>query len=174
MLAVALPAAASVPDGQEGGAGSSSYPSAAPVLSLPSDSGRGVDFAQMTIEQRVIIRVPMVRPTTPPSDMRGMRGYDDGPPPPTKWTERKGPKCVRLMQLRAASITSSQGVDMMMRDGVRLRARLGRECRPEDLFSGFYIQPHPDGTLCAGRDRLLARSGASCPISDFRRLIPDK
>lgn len=174
MLAVALPAAASLLEGEEGGLDPMSL--AGPVAARRLDPP--VDFAQMTIEQRVIIRVPMMRPgmPPPPPDMRGRSQADapPPPPPPMKWIERKGPRCVQLMQLRAASITSSQGVDLMMRDATRLRARLGRECRPEDLYSGFYIQPHSDGTLCAGRDRLLARSGASCPISDFRRLVPDK
>ena len=140
---------------------------------------RSVELAQMTIEQRIIIRVPMIRPgPPPPPDERGARYRTEPPPsgaqPPLnrEWEEHKGPKCIRISQVRAAAISSSRGVDLVLDDNRRLRAVLGRECRPADLYSGFYIQPHADGSLCAGRDRVLARSGADCAITDFRRLEP--
>ncbi|MGE4431685.1 MAG: hypothetical protein AB7E05_13180 [Sphingobium sp.] len=136
-------------------------------------AGQPVVLAQV-IEQRVVIRVPMMRPAFPPPDMRAPPSRRDPPPSPMKWEERKGPKCIRLSQLRAASITTSHGVDLILRDNSRMRARLGRECRPEYLYSGFYIQPDEDGSLCAGRDRVLARGGANCLITDIRRLVPDK
>ena len=129
----------------------------------------------MTIEQRIIIRVPMARPGMPPPDGRDARYHAESrppPPPPIEWEEHKGPKCIRISQLRAAAITSSRGVDLMLDDRSRLRALLGRECRTADLYSGFYIQPNADGSLCAGRDRVLARSGADCAITDLKRLKP--
>lgn len=132
-----------------------------------------VEFAQMTIEQRVIIRVPMMRPGMPPPDERDTRYRAEPPPPPIiEWEEHKGPKCIRISQLRAAALTSSRGVDLMLNDRSRLRALLGRQCRPADLYSGFYIQPNADGSLCSGRDRVLARSGADCEITDLKRLKP--
>lgn len=137
------------------------------------DFSSPIELAQMTIEQRVIIRVPMMRRGMPPPDDRDERyRTEPPPPPPMEWEERKGPRCIRVSQLRAAAITSSRGVDLMLSDHSRLRARLGRECRAADLYSGFYIQPHGDGSLCAGRDRVLARSGADCAITDLMRLKP--
>ncbi len=138
-----------------------------------------VEMAQMTIEQRVIIRVPMMRQAMPavPDDREARYRADPRPqlpppPPRIEWEEHKGPKCIRISELRSAAITSGRGVDLMLDDRSRMRALLGRECRPVDLYSGFYIQPHADGSLCAGRDRVLARSGADCAITDLKRLKP--
>ncbi|MPT49318.1 MAG: hypothetical protein E2598_13030 [Sphingobium sp.] len=130
----------------------------------------GTRLAQRVIEQRVIIRVPMMRPGRAVQEERA----EEDAPRKVEWEERKGPRCIQLSQLRAATLTTSNGVDMMLRDGTRLRAHFSRECRPEDLYSGFYIRPDKDGSFCGGRDRLLARGGASCLITDFRRLVPQR
>ena len=132
-------------------------------------------FAQMRIEQRVIIRVPMMRRDMPPHPARPPAQFmDERQAQPLEWQERKGPKCLRIRDVRAAAITSARGVDLVLKGRERIRARLGRECRPADLYSGFYIQPSDDGELCAERDRVLARSGADCEITAFKRLVPDR
>lgn len=124
-------------------------------------------WAQTTIEQRVIIRVPMMRPPPPPPPQ--------APPPVAEWEEHKGPKCLPLRRIRAATISSPRGVDLMLRGGPeRMRALLERECSPAALYSGFYIEPNEDGLLCAGRDRVLARSGADCRIRKLVRLTPEE
>lgn len=126
-----------------------------------------VRLAQLTIEQRVIIRVPMMRPLSPP-------------PPPSaapvvEWEEHKGPKCIPLRRIRAAAVTSPRGVDLVLRGGAeRMRALLERECSPASLYSGFYIEPNADGQLCSGRDSVLARSGAECGIRKLVRLVPEE
>jgi hypothetical protein len=129
-------------------------------------------LAQVTIEQRVIIRIPMRRPVAGRSANRESRALPPGPP--IHWVEKKGPRCVSIQDVRGGSITSANGVDLMLDNHKRLRAVLGRQCRPEDLYSGFYIQPDEDGDLCAGRDRVQARSGASCEIMAIKRLEPQK
>lgn len=134
------------------------------------DSHALTELAQVTIEQRVIIRVPVVRRPPPPPGMEERAGA----PPRVRWEEHGGPRCVAVRALRAAMVTSDRGVDLIMQDGKRMRARLGRECRPADLYSGFYIQPRSDGMLCADRDALLARSGANCPVDTFRRLSAER
>ena len=131
-------------------------------------------LAQVAIEQRVIIRVPMMRRPLPPppghtDDERVMAKRRA---PPVEWVEHSGPKCIKVAELRAAAITSSRGIDLVLENNDRLRALLDRECGTEDLYSGFYIQPSEDGALCAGRDRVLARSGADCGISGLKRLKP--
>ncbi len=127
----------------------------------------------MTIEQRVIIRIPMHRAR--PGPPRERHGVDEGPPPPPpiRWVEHDGPRCVKIKRLVGATITSPRGVDLVLRGHDRLRARLGRGCRSADLYSGFYIQPSEDDALCAGRDRVLARSGAECEITELLRLSPE-
>ena len=122
-------------------------------------------LAQVRIEQRVIMRVPMPPPPGPPPS--------DRLPPDMEWEEKgKGPKCIPIRALRSARVSSHRTVDLVLRDRTRLRAKLGRGCRSDDLYSGFYIQPNPDGSLCADRDELLARSGMSCEINSFRWLAP--
>lgn len=138
-----------------------------------ADAERPDILAQMTIEQRVIIRVPMARPPVPGPPPERFAREMQGDGPPVNWGERKGPKCIDINRLMAASIASSRGVDLMLRGRERIRALLGRGCRTEDLYSGFYIQPNSDGALCANRDRVLARSGADCPITSLKRLVPE-
>lgn len=163
-----------------GGQAGDAKPLGAPSSSSEAgDSGilpAGVQLAQMTIEQRVIIRVPMVHRAVPPppapspraelDDRRRVGGVD--------WVERDGPKCIKIGRVVGAAVTSDNGVDLMLRDKNRIRARFGRGCRADDLYSGFYIQPHDDGALCAGRDRILARSGADCEIVKLKRLVPER
>lgn len=127
-------------------------------------------MAQVIIERRVIIRVPMARP----SANGVVRESGDEPPSEPEWEEHKGPKCVPIRYLRGAAMMSRRGVDLLLRDGTRLRARISKACRPADFYSGFYVEPTSDGALCAERDALLARSGMSCPIETFRRLAAEK
>jgi hypothetical protein len=133
------------------------------LLLLLSPGGEPVQWAQLTIEQRVIIRVPMARPPkaqprTPP------RRNDD-------WEEKKGPRCIALRSIRAAAIVVENGIDLILEDKHRYRARLEKGCVSTGFYSGFYVEPDDDGSLCSGRDQLQARSGMSCAIDNFRRLV---
>jgi len=60
----------------------------------------------------------------------------------------------------------------LLADQHRYRARLERGCNSMGFYSGFYVEPDEDGSLCSGRDQLQARSGLSCSIDSFRRLEP--
>lgn len=148
-----------------------------------SGLGGAVEMAQMTIEQRIIIRMPMLRRKDAPKGkdaFKGGRGeHFGGPLPPphsddVEWRERKGPKCVPVKMFAGATQVSERNVDFLMRDRTRMRARLGRDCQAADLYAGFYVKRQPDGELCADRDSLLARSGASCEIESFKRLVPEE
>lgn len=130
-----------------------------------------VQLAQVTIEQRVIIRIPMVPPRGP---TRSSLSTPSAPEPPSvRWKEAKGPKCLSLKLLRGAHVAPLGGVTMLMARDERLRAHFDRGCRPVDFFAGFYIEPNKDGSLCAGRDTLHARNGMTCEIQKFSRLVPD-
>lgn len=122
-------------------------------------------LAQVQIEQRVIIRVPMARPPA--------RSRVPEPPEP-EYDEKKGPRCLAVRSIRSASIMSEAGVDMILTNGQRYRARLERGCHATDFYTGFYIEPSEDGSLCAERDELKARGGRECKITAFRRLVPEK
>ena len=87
-----------------------------------------------------------------------------------EWKERKGPRCIALRSIRSASVVVGHGVDLLLADNHRYRARLERGCSSTGFYSGFYVEPDDDGSLCSGRDELQARSGLSCVIDSFRRL----
>jgi hypothetical protein len=126
------------------------------LLLAGSGGGGPVMFAQLTIRQQLIIRVPSrVRP---PAD-------------PVRYREKNGPKCIPASDLAGAQI-SNYGVDLLLRGGKRVRAKLADDCPPLDYYSGFYIRQGGDGQVCAERDSIRVRSGGSCEIERFRRLVP--
>ncbi len=122
-------------------------------------------IAQMTIERRVIIRVPIVplpaaqRPATIAPDNEGAV------------REVAGPRCIALASIGGALVSPKDGVTLFAAQQ-QLRAQVAKSCRPADFYAGFYLTPSPDGALCARRDALHARSGATCRIERFRRVVP--
>lgn len=141
LIALAVPAAASAGD----------------------DLGR-VQLAQLTIHERIIIRVPRMSPLRP-TGRTPMA-------PPARWKHRKGPKCIAAANLGGAMIGPSDTVDLVLSGGRRVRAKLDGDCGPLDFYSGFYLRPAGDGQVCAGRDVIRMRSGLSCTIKTFRTLYP--
>lgn len=133
-----------------------------PLSLLAAPAGESVQWAQLTIEQRVIVRVPMAK--------KGRAPVRPQPTGRAGWKEKKGPRCIALRSIRSASILVDNGIDLVLADGHRYRAKLARGCRSMGFYSGFYVEPDEDGSLCSGRDELQARGGASCAIDGFRRL----
>lgn len=131
------------------------------LLVAPADAP--VQWAQLTIERRAIIRVPMAGKGRAPARI-APEAKDD-------WREKKGPRCIALRSIRAASIVADHGVDLILADNHRYRARLEKGCNSRGFYSGFYVEPDEDGSLCSGRDELQARSGLSCAIDSFKRLV---
>lgn len=133
----------------------------------------GTEFAQVTIEQRIIIRIP----TMPRSNLRPSSSTSLAPPsppaPPMRWKESKGPKCLPISRIRGASINMQDGVTMVTATNELFRAKFGRACRPADFYSGFYVEPGKDGALCAGRDSLHARNGTTCEIEKFSKMTAE-
>lgn len=134
------------------------------LLLLVAPAGEPVRLAQMTIQQRVIIRVPMAKKGRAPARIAPQAGR--------AWKEKKGPRCIALRSIRSASVVVENGVDLLLADNHRYRARLERGCNSIGFYSGFYVEPDDDGSLCSGRDELQARSGLTCIIGSFRRLEP--
>jgi hypothetical protein len=108
----------------------------------------------LVVQEEVIMRVP-VRPM----------------PHRFEWEERKGPKCIAAGSIRGAMVSSREHVDFLLFDRTRVRARLSDDCPALDFYSGFYLTPE-DGKLCIKRDGIRSRSGYSCRIERFRRLVP--
>lgn len=122
-----------------------------------------VQIAQISIHERIIIRVP--RMSRMPN-----RTVDRS----AAWKEHKGPKCIAVDEIAGAMLNTDGAVDLLMADQTRLRARLDGDCRPLDYYSGFYLRPGPDGMVCKDRDAIRMRSGARCEIDGFKSLRPKK
>jgi hypothetical protein len=123
--------------------------------------------AQLTVRQRVVIRVPRIQPARLPVGRVSIAA-------PIVWKEGKGPKCIALSSMAGAAIDRPTLVDLVLTGGTRMRARLDGDCAPLDFYSGFYIRPSADGKVCARRDAIRVRSGASCTIKQFRVLTPQR
>lgn len=119
------------------------------------------DYAQVTIRQRVIVRVPVVPIQTVQQA-------------PLRWVEKKGPKCLGLDRLAGFVVRGPQIVDLFIRGGQRVRARLEKQCTAVDLGYGFYIRPHADGRICTNRDTFHARTGGKCEVERFANLVPER
>ena len=123
-------------------------------------------YGQVTIHQRIIIRVPRMPETAYVS--RAI------PMPVVEWKEKKGPKCVAVETIAAATLTRPESIDLLVQDGTRLRARFDDDCPALDFYAGVYLKASPDGMLCAKRDVVRARSGKQCPIRSFKRVTPHR
>lgn len=124
------------------------------VGSASAQTARGVVY-----HSRTVLRI------APPRLIR-----DD---PALKWEEKKAAKCQPLRSIAAALGTGERHLDLLMRDGTRMRAKFPKSCRGQDFYAGFYVSPTEDGMICANRDVLKARSGMACRIDRFRRLQLD-
>ncbi len=131
---------------------------------------RGVQNAQLTIQQRIVIRVPRMAPAPEPAAATALVARAA----PIRWKERKGPRCIPAQGMAGALISAPNQVDLVLVGGKRIRARLDGDCKPLDFYSGFYVRPAKDGMICADRDAIRVRSGAACQIDQFRTLQAGK
>ncbi len=131
-----------------------------PGASVADSAESGVQVAQLTVHQRIIIRIPRMPFTRAPVEASQ----------PLRWVEKKGPKCVAMEDLVGAAISAPDSIDLMIDDGSRIRARLDDDCPPLDYYSSYYLKPTPDGMVCRNRDAIRSRSGGSCQIEEFKRL----
>lgn len=141
-------------------------PSALLALAAPiaADVGaRPPEIAQFTIHERLTIRVPRLQQSMPAARMPI--------PVPPRWKEKKGPKCIAAADLAGAMISQPGSVDLILTRGDRVRAVLDDDCGPLDYYGGYYLRPASDGRICANRDVIRVRSGRSCPIAKFRKLV---
>jgi hypothetical protein len=129
---------------------------------LAADAQASSRVTRLTVQQRMVIRVPRMAPA------------QVALPKPVKWKERNGPKCIGAQTLAGALISAPRQVDLVLIGGKRLRAKLDGDCRPLDFYTGFYLRPSKDGMICRDRDAIFVRSGASCRIDDFKQLQASK
>ena len=109
----------------------------------------------MTVEERLIIRVPV----TPRPRAR------------LRWEEEDGPKCFPARAVAGAFISGPDSIDFLLRNRQMVRARFDSDCQGLDFYGGFYVQPE-DRRICARRDSIRSRVGGSCRIETFKMLVP--
>jgi hypothetical protein len=114
--------------------------------------------SRLMIRERLILRVPTRSAT---------------PRPRFRWKERRGPKCLAMAQIAGAAPPEDDQVDLILRNGGRVRAELSGSCPAIGFYGGFYVLPTPDRRICADRDVIHARSGGSCEIDRFRTLTAE-
>jgi hypothetical protein len=115
-------------------------------------------FAQSGIERRPAIRV------SPAATL------NTSAPKVRDWKERDAPKCYVSSTLSRVFVSKLDSIDILLRDGNIIRARLKKGCNALDFYSGFYIKPSKDGRLCQDRDFVHSRAGDECQIAKFKTL----
>lgn len=128
-----------------------------------------VRWTQMTIHERLIIRVPRMPRGPAPAGAMPPRAFS-----PVIWQERKAPRCVTMTAITGATLDREGEVDLVVEGTRRVRAKLNDDCPTLDFYSGLYLKPTSDGKMCARRDSIRSRSGARCAITAFRNLVPKR
>ena len=100
------------------------------LLLLAAPAAEPVQWAQMTIERRVIIRVPMARKGRAPARITEKAA--------DAWDEKKGPRCVALRSIRAAAIAVRQAASQAASHLPQAPPTLPRSCHliPGNSFGG--------------------------------------
>lgn len=125
---------------------------------------------QVHIEQRVIIRIspgpPTVREERPGRFPRHDRR--------ARYKEKKFKGCIPIEDISGSEPSEDSRLLLFMRDHRVLSAALDRACDPDDFYLGFYIERNADGMLCSKRDKLQARTGATCEVARLSQLVAVK
>ena len=133
----------------------------APGPSVAESRIERVEVAQVTLHQRIIIRIPRLPFMRKPVDTGK----------PLEWSEKKGPKCVAMGDLIGAAISAPDSIDLMVDDGTR-GARQARRRLPAARLL-FELLPQADarrhGLRRSRRDSIALRG--SCRIEEFKRLV---
>ena len=120
-------------------------------IAAPDEAPR---VRSLVVEGQIILRVP-VRP----------------PPRRIQLVERDGPRCIASGAIRGAFLSGPDHVDFLMAGRRLVRAELSDDCPALDFYEGFYLNSE-DKRICADRDAIRSRVGATCRIERFHRLIP--
>ena len=121
----------------------------------------------MTIEQRVIVRIG---PSAPMS--RHAMATLSPAPSPGRFKEKKFKGCLPIAGIAALLPYSDNRLLLYMRDRRVIGATLDKACHAEEFYSGAYITRSEDGQLCARRELMQSRTGASCEVARLNNLVP--
>ena len=122
---------------------------------------------QVRIERRVIIRIS----PSSAAAREQMMAHLPRRPMRTSFAEVEHSDCVPIEQIAAVQPTRDNRLMFFMRDRKVLAASLARGCVAQAFYSGFYVENSEDGRLCVARDRLQSRTGDTCAVAGFNRLV---
>jgi hypothetical protein len=126
-------------------------------------------LGQVRIEERVIIRIS---PGTTAARQQMMADLRSRGTSVTRYEQEKLRGCIAVSGIAAVQPWAEQNrLLLFMRDRRILSAALERACNARDFYSGFYVERNEDGQLCAKRDLLQSRAGASCRVAQLNRLV---
>lgn len=117
--------------------------------------GEGPRVRSIVMENEIILRIP-VRPV----------------PRELEWVERDGPNCIAAGSIRGAFLSGGDHVNLILSGRRLLRAEFSADCPALDFYEGFYLSSE-DRKICAKRDAIRSRMGATCRIMKFSRLVPN-
>lgn len=123
---------------------------------------------QVRVERRVIVRITPFSARRTASEL----SVPQAAPVPRKSaasTNSDG-RCVALNEVAGVQLGKDRRLLLYMRDRRVFSASFERSCPVQGFYSGFYVERPADGMLCAGREKLHARSGADCTLGGFTEL----
>ena len=118
-------------------------------------------------ERTATVHVPRVTVTSSTTIVMRTSG-------PVAFVEKKANDCVKVEEVAGFAVNRFDSVDLMLKDGKLLRAKLGNDCPALGFYTGFYIKANKDKKLCAKRDSLRSRSGRLCAVQQFASLVPTR
>ena len=142
-------------------------PAAAPLVTPLSAMRQSFVVHQVRIEQRVIIRIT----PQPPGARQNLMAEAPKRAQSTRFEERGKEKCVPMGEIAGVQTGSGNRLVFFLRDRRLMSVSLEKSCRASDFYSGFYVEKSKDGRLCVSRDKLQARTGASCAVDAMRQLV---
>lgn len=123
---------------------------------------------QLRVERRVIVRITPFSARRSASDMP-LPSATELARAESNASEVKG-GCIPLGDVAGVRLAEGRRILLFMRDRSVVSASFERSCPVQAFYSGFYVERHPDGLLCAGREKLHARSGADCTLGGFSQM----
>ncbi|MEO6040415.1 MAG: hypothetical protein ABIP41_00775 [Croceibacterium sp.] len=142
---------------------------APPPFELLEDGHRAPVQRQVSIEQRVIIRIA---PSMADPRQRMPLRAPPGDPPEDNFKEEKVHGCVPIATIAAITPSDDNRLLLLLRDRQVLSATLEKSCNVDEFYSGAYVERNADGKLCPKREQLQSRMGSKCRISRIGRLVP--
>lgn len=81
-------------------------------------------------------------------------------------------RCIGIDHVAGAVVFGDRAVELTMTDHSRWRMTFDAACPALGFYQGFYYRRAVAGHLCASRDAVMSRAGATCPIAMIVRVRP--